>query len=339
MLTNLLASNKLIANGTDFVVGGFPYRSPAKDDVFTPTFPYFLSSFNFIVNSNLEPYSPFAKLFLPFSSHIWTLLLFIYLGVFALRLVFYLVGVTPSHFVFGATNHMPGVNMLNVCLGGGLPPHQVPQRNFARYVLMLWLVMTMLLRSSYQAFLYNLIKSNIGRPPPNTITELLRQNYQLLMTEDVLATIYDLPVISSSAQVLNISRLESFELVRRPDRRIAILTPYEFVGYFKRYNKSFTKGVHVVEERVFAQQLSFYMASNSMLLHRFNGIILQYTTVGLWEKWARELLDMSLRMSSGSEEPIAKVTVQQMSGAWYVWLIGNVLSTFVLLIERLWKWE
>ncbi|XP_029405731.2 uncharacterized protein LOC115066099 [Bactrocera dorsalis] len=330
---------ELIANGTDFVVGAFPYRTPAKDDIFTPTFPYFLSSLNFIVNSNLEPYSPFRKLFLPFRSHIWRLLLIIYLGVFALRLIFSLMGVTRSHFVFGVTNHMPGINMFNVCLGGALPPRQVPRRNFARYVLMLWLIMTMLLRSSYQAFLYNLIKSNIGRPPPNTIAELLHQNYQLLMTEDVLATIHDLPVISSSAQVLNISRSHSFELVRRSDRRIAILTPYEYVGYFKRYNTSFTKGVHVVEERVFTQQLSFYMASNSMLLHRFNDIILQYITVGLWEKWVRELLDMSLRFDSGSEEPIAKVTVQQMSGAWYVWLTGNVLSAFVLVVERLWKWE
>lgn len=197
----------------------------------------------------------------------------------------------------------------------------------------------MLLRSSYQAFLFNLIKSNIGRPPPNTIAELLRQDYQLLMTEDVFATMYDLPMISSSAQILNISRFESFELVRRPDRRIAILTPYEYVGYFKRYNMSFTKGVHVVEERVFTQQLSFYMASNSMLLHRFNRVILRYITVGLWEKWVRELLDMSHRSDRGSKEPIAKVTMQQMYGAWYVWLIGHVLSIFVLLIERLWKWK
>ncbi|XP_011193653.2 uncharacterized protein LOC105219308 [Zeugodacus cucurbitae] len=330
---------ELIANGTDFVVGGFPYKTPVKEDVFTPTFPYFLSSFNFIVNSNLEPYSPFTKLFLPFNSHIWSLLLFIYLGVFALRLIVSLMGVRPSNFIFGATNHMPGLNMLNVCLGGALPSNQLPQRNFARYFLMLWLIMTMLLRSSYQAFLYNLIKSNIGRPPPKTIAELLRQDYQLLMTADVLATVYDLPVISANAQILNISRFESFELVRRPDRRIAILTPYEFVGYFKRYNASFTKGVHVVEERVFTQQLSFYMASNSMLLQRFNRIILRYITVGLWEKWVRELLDMSPRSDGGFEEPIAQVTMQQMYGAWYVWFIGNVLSTVVLIIERLWRWE
>ncbi|XP_054727323.1 uncharacterized protein LOC129237000 [Anastrepha obliqua] len=329
---------ELFSNGTDFIVGAFPYKSTAKGDPYTPTFPYFLSSFNFIVNSNLAPYSPFKKLFLPFKSDIWILLLIIYIVGFLLKRTATLLGIATRRFIFGAKNNRPAFNMFSVCLGVALPQQQVPSRNFARYILMLWLILTMLLCSSYQAFLFNLIKSNIGPPPPNTIADLLRQNYQLLMTEGVLDTVHDLPVISSRAKILNMTRFESFQLVGQPQQRIAVLTPYEYFDYFKRYHLNITKHIHVVDERVFTQQLSFYMASNSMLLNRFNHIILQYTNVGLWEKWSRMLLDMRTPSSSEFEERVTVVTLQQLYGAWYVWLIGNALGVFVLLIEMVCKW-
>ncbi|XP_053947743.1 uncharacterized protein LOC128856465 [Anastrepha ludens] len=329
---------ELFSNGTDFIVGAFPYKSTAKGDPYTPTFPYFLSSFNFIVNSNLAPYSPFKKLFLPFKSDIWILLLIIYIVGFLLKRTATLLGTATRPFIFGPKHNMPTFNMFSVCLGVALPQQQVPSRNFARYILMLWLILTMLLRSSYQAFLFNLIKSNIGPPPPNTIADLLRQNYQLLMTEGVLDTVHDLPVISSRAKILNMTRFESFQLVGQPQQRIAVLTPYEYFDYFKRYHLNITKRIHVVDERVFTQQLSFYMASNSMLLNRFNHIILQYTNVGLWEKWSRVLLDMRTPSSSEFEERVTVVTLQQLYGAWYVWLIGNALGVFVLLIEIVCKW-
>ncbi|XP_037932326.1 uncharacterized protein LOC119667112 [Teleopsis dalmanni] len=80
---------------------------------------------------------------------------------------------TIQIFIFGDGNQRPVLNMVIVFLGFSLDVP--PKRNFARFLVMLWLIVTLLMRSSYQGKLFDVLRFSIMAQQLEAIEELIEQ--------------------------------------------------------------------------------------------------------------------------------------------------------------------
>lgn len=80
-----------------------------------------------------EPYGPFERLFRPFQAPVWHYLIAtLILGNLSILLI-KLLSERFRHFIFGRLVQSPFSNFFLIMLGSSL--HQLPGRNFARYIL------------------------------------------------------------------------------------------------------------------------------------------------------------------------------------------------------------
>lgn len=86
-------------------------------------------------------------------------------------------------FLVGPANNMPFFNMVNICLGGTITIHDIPLRNFARSMLMIWLLATLVLRNAYQGKLFDNLRSHQRMAPFYHLNELYESNLKLYLYE------------------------------------------------------------------------------------------------------------------------------------------------------------
>lgn len=273
------------------MIGAFHYKPTSLRDPYAPTTSYYLSHYYFIVSSKTDPYDPFTKLLLPFEIEIWLILIFIF--VFANMILFATIYFNRKlkSFVLGKENTSPAYNMVVISLGGAAVKD--PKVPFSRFLLMLWLLATFILRTVYQGYLFHYIKSDLVKAPPQLIDDLMQKEYRIFMSEVVYNAISELPQLLAKAEVFDSNELEAFESLRHPQDyepfKMAILTALEYYGYYK-FITPINNDFYVVPEKLFTQPLSIYMKKNSVYLKRFNAYIKNYLSEGLMDHWKNFLV-------------------------------------------------
>lgn len=130
-----------------------------------------------------EPYSELEKVFLPFKFDVWISIL----ATFAISLVTIQVInlCTPKvqNFVFGRNIRTPTMNVLNIFLCGG--QRKIPGRNFARFMLMMFIIWSLIIRTCYQSEYFKHLQSDDRKPRLRTISDLMENNFTLYIESKV----------------------------------------------------------------------------------------------------------------------------------------------------------
>lgn len=126
-------------------------------------------------------YTSLEKLFLPFRSFAWYLLSATFSLAVILILMLRRAPVRQRDFIMGPNNRSPICNMIAVCFGGGIQLSL--RRNFARYILVMWILMMLVLRNMYQAYLFVLLQKRMLHPIPTTFQGLIAANYTFYAEE------------------------------------------------------------------------------------------------------------------------------------------------------------
>lgn len=110
------------------------------------------------------------------------------MGVFGIGfIVVYLVGkmsTVTQDFVFGTGVRKPYMNILVAIFGGSQP--NVPQRNFARCILMMFLMFCMVIRTLYTGSLYTFLQSNIHHKEAQSIDDMIERDYKFYTVSSIL---------------------------------------------------------------------------------------------------------------------------------------------------------
>lgn len=117
-----------------------------------------------------EPLTQLEKMFKMFSVEVWAMIIFT-LG--SLMAAIGIINRLPSkvqNFVFGAGIKTPFWNLLDIFLNGG--QNRVPTRNFARFILILVITWSLIIRTCYQSLLFEFLQADIREPPVKSIYEL-----------------------------------------------------------------------------------------------------------------------------------------------------------------------
>lgn len=127
------------------------------------------------------PLSPLEKLFSPFSKLTWLTLLLTFLGASFVIFIIKRQKKPIQDFVFGVNCGNPYLNMLDVLLNGS--QKSFPARNFSRTLLMIFIAFCIVMRTSYQAAMFQFLKKEQRHADIQTIDELIEKKFDIYMYE------------------------------------------------------------------------------------------------------------------------------------------------------------
>jgi len=163
----------LLTGEADFSVSNW-WMKTTRLELIESSSAYFSDQVAFIVPPGNE-FSSFEKLAYPFKFSLWALIfLYFLVGV----VVIFIVGLrsTPVRFfVFGTNVNYPYLNMIIAFIGG--TQHKLPKRNFARFLLMIFLMYSIVMRTLYQGAYYRLLQTNKRHKEVQTIDEMIEKDF------------------------------------------------------------------------------------------------------------------------------------------------------------------
>lgn len=104
-----------------------------------------------------RPYSSLEKLFFPFRMEVWICVCTFVLAMAIWIVVLKCTAKEKLYFAIGRKNDAPILSLFSIILGGSI--HHLPRRNFARSILVILLLTTLVLRNAYLGNLFNYLRT------------------------------------------------------------------------------------------------------------------------------------------------------------------------------------
>jgi hypothetical protein len=83
--------------------------------------------------------------------------------------------------VFGEGIRVPTINFVAVIFGLGQTV--LPRKSFARFLLVMFIILCLILRTCHQSLLYTLMQTEMRKPEIQTIEEAIEKNYTFILPE------------------------------------------------------------------------------------------------------------------------------------------------------------
>jgi hypothetical protein len=149
--------------------GMFDFSSPLYSDSLTLTVPAG------------EPYTQLEQMFLMFDKATWICIGATLGGALFIIQVINCMSVRIQKFVFGRDVRSPTLNVANIFLNGA--QMRVPGRNFARFMLMMFITWSLIIRTCHQSMLYKNLQQDMRKPRIKTLDELNQANFTIILNE------------------------------------------------------------------------------------------------------------------------------------------------------------
>ena len=153
-----------------------------KYEVFVTT-PYAFEN-NYVAVPSGEDYNCYEKLLLPFDEGTWIMIVIVF---FAATLIISVVNVTTQEikdFIYGRNVNVPYLNVIAQFFG--LSQAVLPKRNFARFLVLLYILYSLIIRTAWQGKMFEFMRRNMTKPPEiQSINDIFHKNYTFFMREHV----------------------------------------------------------------------------------------------------------------------------------------------------------
>lgn len=128
-----------------------------------------------------EEFNGYEKLYLPFDEPTWAWIGITFTTAFVTIFVLRFVRKDIALFVIGRGVTTPTLNVFRGFFGIG----QIvcPGRNFARYNLVMFILFSLVIRTAYQGKMFEFLQKEMRKPAPESIDEMIDQNYTFYMTD------------------------------------------------------------------------------------------------------------------------------------------------------------
>jgi hypothetical protein len=161
----------------------------ARLELFDATTTYFYEKV--VMVFPMEPeLSSFRKMFYPLAIDSWIMLVsYLAVGVLSIFFINFLSR-KIQNFVIGEHVKYPYMNMLIGIVGQA--QNKIPSTNFARFLLMNFLLFSLVIRTAYQGKLYQVMKSEIKFSEPKSINEMSERGYKFFVLTVHTDVVHDL---------------------------------------------------------------------------------------------------------------------------------------------------
>ena len=156
------------------------WLKPYRMKFFDASIPYLSDNAIFVIPPG-RMLTAFEKLVYPLSTIVWISILIV--SLVGCLVIFFINrrSLTIRNFVFGRNVRHPYMNMLIATIGGA--QKVLPGRNFSRFLLMMYLMYTLVLRAAYQGSYYELLRSDKKVGEVQSIDEMIEKDFEFYVDE------------------------------------------------------------------------------------------------------------------------------------------------------------
>ncbi|XP_055615244.1 uncharacterized protein LOC129761544 [Toxorhynchites rutilus septentrionalis] len=325
---------QLLLNGSVDLTVGFFGNNPLRQQYMTGTFSYYQTALTLIISPGDE-YGSLEKLTLPFQFSLWICIAsVIVIGALVIIALKTLPRFVQS-FVFGQGNNTPLMNFIQSTMGNQVNPS--PRRNFARFLLLIWVLSTFILRTAYQQIMfynYHHIKTHQA---PHDYDEFNANHYHIYA---VPSELYLFERLQSQGRVTIVSaekNADMLQAIRYGRVKGARVSYPEYVHHLNE--QALIEGrpiYHQFDERLYSYSLSFFFRKDSPLVDSFDRTIYPLVTHGFVQHWKREKYDRKLATLIRDDQRRVRMeplTVRMLTGAFGLYLVGMVCAGLVFVGE------
>ncbi|KAG5673112.1 hypothetical protein PVAND_003186 [Polypedilum vanderplanki] len=239
--------------------------------------------FYYLLSPN-DLYTNYEKLLFPFDDTTWAFMLFTFGIIFGV-----VIGVKFNKklktIIFGKGINSPGYNNLGIFFG--ISQLLVPKESFCRFILILNIWFCLIIRTCWQSMMFEFMTSDMRKPLPESIEDLIEMNYTIVMLEeyDHMKTFNDEIIKDRKRPNIekNLTLQESYGLYQQAldgntNRKYAFLTNTLLHLYFNSYYK---QSLPIMRNEKLTKQLGVSFQMNDMLLYNLNEIIGRLTSAGI----------------------------------------------------------
>ena len=275
--------------------------------------------------------SSFERILKPFRYIIWSCfsssLLFGILFIYYIR---FLGRSKLSNFIFGSENRVPFTNLLSILFGGSTL-QTTPHRNFARYILLLWLMYTFVLRSAYSGALYILLQDGRARNTLGSIDEVIKNNY----------TIYAFPAVERVLRLakpdaqtalidINNPTTKLYERIASNNEKIALCLLEYSIRAYNQNNPQHR--VEVLNEPLLTSPIVFFMPRYSYIGFQADEFILRILSAGLVKRYESYYLYSSSQSLRDDKEPV-KLSFKVLFALFCIYAVLLAFAFLIFLME------
>jgi hypothetical protein len=129
-----------------------------------------------------EFYSNYEKLVMPFETYAWICFGLSFALTFGIILVLNQLAKRIRSIILGKGIQHPAMNALNIFFG--ISQNKLPNENFARILLAMFIFLCMIFRTCYQSMMFEFMTTDMRKPPPESLEDLVNMNYTLRIVID-----------------------------------------------------------------------------------------------------------------------------------------------------------
>jgi len=128
-----------------------------------------------------EPYSEVEKMLSPFEFEVWIAITTTLLIALLTVQIINRCSLYVKNIVFGQDNNRPSLNIAETVLCGTIA--RTPKKNFARFILMLFIIWSLIIRTCYQSLLYKNLQADLRKATVQSFAELVEGNFTFFVLD------------------------------------------------------------------------------------------------------------------------------------------------------------
>ena len=121
-----------------------------------------------------EPYTDLERMFMMFDFQLWVAIAVTFFIALIATLALSFTSRKFRNIIVGRYNQNPTVNLISTFLSGS--QYRTPGRNSARFLLILFIIWSLIIRTCHQSMLFKLMQSDLRRPTIKTLDEFFKSN-------------------------------------------------------------------------------------------------------------------------------------------------------------------
>ncbi|KAG5681326.1 hypothetical protein PVAND_010773 [Polypedilum vanderplanki] len=274
------------------------------------------------------------KMLQPFSKTVW---IFLMVTLLIGLLSVFLINVKIQKLkpiVYGNKVNDPLMNMLIVVFG--LQQKKLPKTHFARFILINFIILCLVLRSVYQGSLYKFLQSDGRHKDIQTIQELIDNKFTFLTYETNLDLIKGTPKLLETIHVLKSTKKQNIDELMAISKRVTMfVSEVNFIDYSRTHR---TFPYTIINENFLTMNVVMYYRKDFYLKEAIDSKIQHILSGGLMNFWLREF-DFTDYWKIETLDPMM-LTMDHLEGAFYLLIFGNLIAFFVFITEiflHLWE--
>lgn len=282
-----------------------------------------------------EPWSTYEILTYPFNIYVWSSLLMFYLLPIFLAFILHRLSIRLLYFIFGIVDIREMIFMWTGILLAQISTPE-PSANFARFIFVMWLLLTLVLRSSYEALLYDFFSTQKLIPAPATLDQLIHRGYKLVVTPSTADSMSKIKAVENQEielLMMNVSDTEVYAILEdNPEKNYAASTPSDFLKYYMISEQKNGK-FKILNEDIYIHHISVYFTKHSYLRLPVNIILRNLRASGIIDHWSRLFVGEIHTNKQGLDLHKPSLTLTQLYGIFEVQCYMWVIALLVFFVE------